>query len=398
MKSAIKNIVVFILIVDIFPYFAINISAQTQKLEFGGYVTEMPAFIRQNLPESQWWTENLVHNRLNFGWQINDFWRFDAGLRTRLATGSETIVIPESMDFDKGRIDASWNVINAKSGNYRSLLNLSADRFFVTFEKSKLKLQLGRQRINWGQTLVWNPNDIFNTYSFFDFDYPERSGCDAFRATYFHTETASTELAASVNYQGKTTAALMHHRNWRNIDFQVLAGIFEDDDFVFGGACSGDLSGLNFRGEFSYFQQMKNNSAWKLPPPMAFAASFGLDYIFSNSLMLQAEVLYNDGEPADSENGIMGLYEAPLSAKQLSVSKYNLFAQASYPLTARLNGAVSGIWFADLDAVYSGISLDYSMLENLDLSLIMQFFTASEANLPENMQALLGFVRLKYSF
>ena len=34
----------------------------------------------------------------------------------------------------------------------------------------------GRQRINWGQTFVWNVNDVFNAYSYFDFDYKERPG------------------------------------------------------------------------------------------------------------------------------------------------------------------------------------------------------------------------------
>ncbi|HVB02111.1 MAG TPA: hypothetical protein VNE41_00190, partial [Chitinophagaceae bacterium] len=27
--------------------------------------------------------------------------------------------------------------------------------------------RLGKQRINWGKTLVWNPNDWFNTFNLF---------------------------------------------------------------------------------------------------------------------------------------------------------------------------------------------------------------------------------------
>ena len=39
---------------------------------------------------------------------------------------------------------------------------------------------------------------------------------------------------------------------------------------------------------------------------------------------------------AFSENGLMGLYAAPLSAKYLSVCNWNIFANASYPITTLL--------------------------------------------------------------
>ena len=46
-------------------------------------------------------------------------------------------------------------------------------------------LRIGRQRINWGVNLAWNPNDLFNAYSLIDFDYQERPGSDAIRFQYY---------------------------------------------------------------------------------------------------------------------------------------------------------------------------------------------------------------------
>ncbi|MDR1859805.1 MAG: hypothetical protein LBR06_02635 [Bacteroidales bacterium] len=361
-----------------------------QKAELSGYVTDMPSTLYVNMPgQTEWYWENLIHNRLNFGWQMNDVWRIDAGMRNRLVAGSSYLVQPEEMSFDKGRIDASWNLFNT-AGRIPSLLNVAVDRFYLTFEKERWKLQLGRQRINWGQTFVWNPNDIFNAYSFFDFDYPERPGADAFRGTFFNSETAYTEFAVALNHYGKATAALMHHNNIYNTDIQVLAGLIEETDIVVGGAMTSDFNGLNLRIEASVFQPYSSRE----DSAATVAVSVGTDYIFPNSLMLQAELLYNNTRQPGNMMSLLNASE--LSAKRLSVSEWNLFAQASCPVSPRLNAAMSAMYFINIKGLYSGISIDYSLLENLDISGIIQYFTTTSGH--SEMSACLGFIRLKYVF
>ncbi|MDR0711570.1 MAG: hypothetical protein LBF67_04390 [Prevotellaceae bacterium] len=369
--------------------FCATLHSQAAAQELSGYVTGMPSVIAAQPSGDTWW-QAMAHNRLNFGWQLSKAWRVDAGARTRFITGSEAMVDPEATGADMGWADLSWSLASGKN----ALLNTSVDRLLVTLEKEKWQLQLGRQRINWGQTFVWNPNDIFNTHSFFDFDYPERPGCDAFRATCYHSETASSELAVSVSHEGKTTAALLHHWSWKNIDYQLIAGEQAQADVVLGGACTGDLGGLNLRGEFSFFHPLKNFS----DTATTIAASVGLDYTFGSSLMLQAEALYNNVGDIFAGSGLMGLYSAPLSAKYLSICDWNVFGQASYPVTPRLNAAVSTMYFVDVNACYAGISVDYSIAENLDFSFIAQYFsTLGNSGLSE-MQTILAFTRIKYSF
>ncbi|MDR0542202.1 MAG: hypothetical protein LBH19_08300 [Dysgonamonadaceae bacterium] len=360
-----------------------------EKPEIYGYVSGMPSLLMQQPANEVGW-QGLAHNRLNFGWQFSKAWRLDIGVRNRLIFGSEDLLSPERTASDIGRMDLSWNWMQGK----QLLANTAFDRFYVTFEKDKWKWQLGRQRVNWGQNFVWNPNDIFNTFSFFDFDYTERSGCDAFRATYYHSETSSMEWAVSVNRDGKTTAAWLHHWNWRNFDYQLMVGEQAESDWVAGGAWSGDFNGLNFRGEFSYFHPVRQ--AADTTGIVAF--SVGADYLFSHSLMLQAEVLYNHAGKALSGNGLMNLYSAPLSAKYLSVCDWTLFGQASCPLTPRLNASLSGMYFVDIRSCYAGIALDFSLAGNLDLSLIAQCFSTLRGSESGDMQAVFGFLRLKYSF
>jgi len=350
----------------------------------------MPSVIWLNQPKSTLYWQNLVHNRLNFSWSFAKYFYFEASVRNRFIIGSADMISPIEMSADKGWIDLSWNVLSRNNGQITSLANVAFDRLNFTFEKGKWQIKLGRQRINWGQTFVWNPNDIFNTYSFFDFDYIERPGCDALRTTFFHTATSSSELAVSVNHNSKITAAYMHHWNWKNFDFQVIAGEQAQSDIVVGGAFTGDVKGLNLRGEFSVFQPMKNFK----DTITTVAIAVGADYMFKNSLMLQGEILYNNVRQKNSANGLMGLYSADLSAKTLSICDWNIFLQAQYPLTPRINGSLSAMYFVDINSFYTGFTFDFSLIQNLDFSLIAQYFSAPK----EKMHTVFGFGRLKYSF
>ena len=229
-------------------------------MELSGYVSGIPSLIVQQPTNDTWW-QMLVHNRLNLGWQMTEYFRVDAGIRNRFITGSEDIFDPQSFSYDPGWVDLSWNWGSIHRWHGRPLLvNTSLDRLNVTFEKDNWKLQTGRQRINWGQTFVWNPNDIFNTYSFFDVDYPERPGCDSFRGTYYHSATSSSELAVSVNYENKVTSAFLHRWNHNNVDYQFLIGQHLETDLVLGGAITSDFSGLNLRSEMSYFHPIRQGS------------------------------------------------------------------------------------------------------------------------------------------
>lgn len=365
-------------------------AAAQQRPELSGYISAMPSLVVMQPADHAWW-QTLLHNRINFGWQLHEHWHVHAGMRNRLIAGSAEMMDPAGADADNGLVDLSWNWTH----NTHTLGNTAFDRLHLTFENGRWKMQLGRQRINWGQTFVWNPNDIFNTHSFFDFDYPERAGCDALRTTYYHSPTAYSELAASVNHRQKISAALLHHWNYRDVDYQLIAGQQAETDLVIGGAWTGDFKGLNFRGEWTYFHPI--SSLADTTGTIALAA--GLDYMCSNSLMIQAEVLYNNAPSGGaSGGGLMDLYSAPLSAKRLSICTWNVFAQVSYPVTPRLNGALSGMYFVDAQSCYGGLSLDYSVLQNLDFSLIAQYFSTLGASDLGDMRFILGFARIKYSF
>ena len=372
--------------------FGNTFAQEKNKIEFAGYVNDMFTGITQNLTDSWYW-QNILHNRLNLGWQAGEYWRIDAGIRNRFFSG-DMIKLPgfaKGIDFDKGVVDLSWNLVNEKE----ALLNTSLDRLFVTFEKGKWCLKLGRQRVNWGQTFVWNPNDLFNSYSFFDFDYIERPGCDAFRGTYYHDETSFSEIVVSLDHADKITAALLHHGTIKNFDYQVMAGIQSEDDFVVGGGWTGDIKGINLRGEFAYHQPTRNFGK----STGIIEASVGADYLFSNQLMLQGEVMYNNTKNIFSAQNILGLIFNSSSIDFLSsMNSWNYLGMAFYPVTPRLSLSASGMYMSGLETCYAGLIIDYSISSSFDFSIISQYFTTVGNTFPIETRAWFGFARLKYSF
>ncbi len=57
------------------------------------------------------------------------------------------------------------------------------------------------------QTLVWNPNDVFNVQNYFDFDSPEKPGSDAIRMQYYPSFTSTAEIAPGLEYNNALTLA-----------------------------------------------------------------------------------------------------------------------------------------------------------------------------------------------
>jgi len=73
-------------------------------------------------------------------------------------------------DYDPGYFDLTKVWADGKSYVFVSTF----DRANIEYTKGNFEAMVGRQRVNWGINTVWTPNDIFNSFSYFDFDYEER--------------------------------------------------------------------------------------------------------------------------------------------------------------------------------------------------------------------------------
>jgi len=360
-----------------------------KKVDFSGYVSSLTSSMFESVKDP-FIIDHLIHNRLNFKAYITPNLTFSAEARNRLFMGDLVRLsrnYSEMIASDQGLADLSWNLADEHS----FFLNTTIDRLWLDFNSGKFQARIGRQRINWGQALVWNPNDIFNAYSYFDFDYVERPGSDAIRLQYYPGSSSTIELAVKSNHNKEITAAALYRFNKWSYDFQFLAGVLENDELSAGFGWSGAMGSVSFRGEGTWFQPFKNLSDTSGTGLL----TFGADKFFKNNSMIQAQVLIcnNPYEFGD----VTSLYSRNMSVKDLAFSKFSAFASYSYPVTPLFNAAISGMWFPDREGFFTGLSVDLSASENIDFTVLWQHFDgvfASGARTKIN----LAFLRIKYSF
>ena len=367
---------------------------QESKVSLNGYVKELYMFYSPETPIPGFDVNNLgmniLHNRLNFKWYTSKKLTTVIEMRNRLMFGNLVKDFPDyqsTVNVDNGLVNMSWITAQGTGWFVHSMF----DRAYVDYTSGKWQIRTGRQRVNWGVNLVWNPNDIFNTFSYFDFDYEERPGTDAVRIQYYTGTTSSAELVYKPGRdQAHSVVAGMYKFSRWDYDFQFLGGQ-AGNDWVMGGGWAGDIYGAGFRGELTHFEPRNDFSI------RATVASVSADYTFSNSLYIHSSILYNSNGKTGKAGGMDVLFNPDMSAKQLSLARYSLFGQVSKPITPLLSGSFSGIVNPSDGSFYVGPTFSYSLLNNLELMLTGQlFFGDSGTEFGDIGQIAFG--RLKWSF
>lgn len=344
-------------------------------------------------PEHLSWMElSGVYNRLDFNWFPDNHFNFQVGMRNNFNFGSMMAhfspMYANYLTEDNGFMDLTFNLAHDSSYVFYS----NFDRLNLKLNYNKLEITIGRQRINWGINTVWNPNDIFNTYNYFDFDYVERPGSDAVLAQYYTGALSSLQVAAKLNHKHQLTAAAMYKFNLKNYDIQVLGGVM-DEDFVAGMGWAGQIKGAGFTGEASYFRNLKafsnTTGQWVI--------SVGGNYTTKNSLFLNASFIYNSTGTTGPAGLNNFLQMANLSPKTLTLSRLNWFAEASYPVTPLIKVDVSSIMNPYDNSAFLGPSLDFSLTENLGLFVMGQLFLGKQAT-EYGSYGQMYYMRLKWSF
>jgi hypothetical protein len=372
-------------------------SSGQDKITLEGYLSDMQTVYR--IPD-QWLWENNLQNRLNLTLYPTSWLTGTLQVRNRIILGNTVRKFPgyaDGLDGDNGWVDLSFVHSGDLGDSAGYLLTSAIDRFWFQLSFGNLEIKLGRQRINWGQTFVWNPNDIFNSYSYFEVDYPERPGSDALRLQYYTGNASAIEVAAKIDSANKVTAAGYFRFNALGFDVQLLGGVYQQEDLMLGTGWSGNVGPTAFRGELSYFRdldQFRDTTGY-------FMFSTGVDYTFSNSLWLQVEGLYSAFAKELDIYSFLQFYAGNLDVKNLGFTTWSFFASVSYPISPLLTGGFASIWYPEWKGFYLGPSVDLSLVNNLDLSLILQHFTAKFDQPGGNgtrENNTFGFLRLKWSF
>ncbi len=381
-------------------------SAAQWDFSFYGYVKALgtfnhlnkdpyPAFLQPQIPGS--YEDYQIHNRFNFDLYYNTQWHANVGMRNRLFYGytydNSPTLITDLQNDPSTVMDLSFMWTNPNSA-----LSVLFDRAWLEYDNQKIRVRLGRQRINWGINTVWNPNDIFNQYNYFDFDYEERPGVDAAAFQWYITPRSSLELAYSPDLDDtqKSIGGLLYKTNVKGYDLQVLQAYFQGD-YVAGAGWAGSIGNVGFKGEVSTFVPIDEIDSTRQDNTVI---SAGLDYSLPVGLYMQVGYLYN--QRGNSNNSILGsglLSNQTLTAKNLFPYQHTTFVGFNFAVTPLLSADLSTMTTLDFKNFFLIPSLSYSLAENLDLLLLAQvFWGVPPAQTDSYFLGSSIFTRLKYSF
>jgi len=377
----------------IFLFLASSVLAQeSSKFEFKGYIKDLQnIYIPQN-DSLYWFSDNTLENRLQLKYFAKSWLTADIQIRNRFMYGDFVKSIP----FYKDYIDQHMGYADMSTlwGSNKSFVAHSeVDRLNVILNLNKWQITLGRQRVNWGIDLIWNPNDIFNTYSYFNFEYAERPGADAVSIRYYTGISAFAEVVYQVeDSYDKTSYAGLYRFNTHEYDIQVLGGKMKTD-LVVGLGWSGRLGQAAFRGETSYFRSYKSIS----DSTGVLVSSISMDYSFPNTLYLQGGFLYNSNGSTKNIANLDLFSQQATSPKTLSKGRYNLFAQASGQLTPLITPALAVMFNPSDYSAFVSPSVTLSVANNFDFSAVGMLFLGNKNTEYENVGQML-YLKFKWSF
>jgi hypothetical protein len=334
---------------------------------------------------------NLIHNRLNFRWDMTPGLELNIEGRNRLFFNEQFRNFPEIRDIfehDDGLIDMSW--VWLSDGSW--LGHSEIDRFYLGWRTHSWRMRVGRQRVNWGINIVSNPNDLFNVYSFFDFDYVERPGSDAFRIQHYFGFMSSIEIAVSPakNSEDMVAAAKLGFNRWE-YDFQVISGYYRNR-LSLGGGWAGNLKDAGFKGEFTWFRDLELSSGGDRSN---IVAAVGLDYMFTSGTFGVLEFLYNGGHRRSGDE--VFLITEPLRPDNIMFSEYAITISADQAFSPVFSGGLAVMGLPDIEALFLMPNVKYSVLMDLDLELIAQIFSGGKGTVFEGAESA-WYASLRYSF
>ncbi|HET6769248.1 MAG TPA: hypothetical protein VFH08_17690 [Chitinophagaceae bacterium] len=354
------------------------------KLSLSGYIKDLQ-WVRFDKNFKHAYATNLVHNRLNLKWKPSNKINGRLEIRNRFYWGDDVKMIPGFKALLRNQNEAV-DLSVLWLDNQSNLMHTNVERLWLEYRKTKWNLRAGRQRINWGITNTWNPNDLFNTYNFLDFDYEERPGSDAVKMQYMVNDRSHIEFAfAGTN--DKPITAIKYFTNYKKYDLQAIAGLHQNF-FTAGLGWAGSIGDAGFKGEAQYFAGKKDTAS-------QLNITMEADYIFESGWYVSSAVLYH-------QNGLNGpvtdwtKVNFQAAPTQLMPGKWNILLITSREFTPRFNGTMSLVFSPGMNMLILFPSFKYNLTKDLDADLVWQsFFT--ELN-TFGAVSHTGFFRLKYSF
>lgn len=361
-------------------------STAARKLFINGYLKDMQTFgLDSSFRKIEW--GNLIHNRINLKWKPSDKITGAIEVRSRIFY-SDAPNLPAG-SIAVRNVNEYLNTQEVWVNSHSVVLTSNVERLYFDYRTDKFNIRVGRQRINWGIATTWNPNDIFNSYNFLDFDYEERPGTDGAKLKYILGSTSNLEFAyAHTSSSNGNIGALKYSFNKWNYDFQIITGVYYNKPTA-GIGWTGYIGDAGLKGEAQYFFAERDSTGH-------LNVTMETDYKFAGDWYVDFGVLYNNyglSKPVSTINVI----DLNLSPKNLMPTKWNFIFTTTKQFSPRLSASTTLLLSPGTNFFIFFPSVQYNLMTNLNLDVFWQSFFAEMYNDFKALQHL-GYLRVKFSF
>lgn len=343
-------------------FVCIELKAQTNPLEVDGYFKSLSGFSAVKGLENILLSGN-IQNRIRMKYTLSDQQTFRIEIRNRLLWGDYFLLFPElleSIGDDPSFLDLSFHHILKTN----LVLNSNIDRCVWKLDWKEWSISFGRQRIHWGIHNHWNPNDLFNTQDFLDFDYPERPGTDAIRVQ----RTTGLESGFDIAFHPEkkivdATTGIRYFTQINSYDVQGILGMYKGE-LALGAGWAGAIGSSGWKTECTFFGGKKIRGHEEKP---SWTLTTSWDHMFKGQWYTSMSILYHSLYV--SSNALFGFSPSlVLSPKQLFPSQFSVMLQGSKIFWDRLNVQMALLYGTenDLLLVYPGFSWDVGNQSTFD--------------------------------
>lgn len=357
-----------------------------RKLEFRGYVKNMQT-LSQITSQKQSLTDGFFHNRLIFNYKLDSTWTLDAEIRNRLFYGESSRAGGASyaaiLDQDHGLWDGAYVF-----RNNTFIWSTMIDRLWIDYARPGWRVRAGRQRINWGISTTWTPNDLFNAWNFLDFDYEERPGTDAILIQKRLGPSAAVDAALSGSMADSSyVAAVRVSANWKAYDLQWITGSYKGRPTI-GMGWAGPLGQFGFKGEMAWFGATQGST---------FSATVQIDRLLPHSWYVSTGMLYAGGASGNILQPA-ALASNTLAPDRLMPVKWSAIVSVAKPITPILHASLALVYSPDFHLFITVPAIACNIKENWDIDLTGQSFMLQAPGKHFSNQYLAIFLRLRNSF
>lgn len=380
------SIIFFLFIFLATTLIAQDSSQLSPKLSISGYIKNLTTISFDKITHTDDINE-LLHNRMNLKWKPKPTMSFTAEFRNRLFAGA---ALKQNSNFAATlrNTNEAWDLQKYWIDNKTILLHTNIERLYMDVKKVKWNARIGRQRVNWGIATTWNPNDIFNTYNFLDFDYEERPGTDGIKVQYLSSYYSNIELVYSQANKSQSIAAAKYFMNRWKYDFQFIAGTYKGNTTI-GMGWAGNIKDAGFKGELQYYFN-KTDSLRQLN------MTTSIDYIFNSGWYVSAGALYNSTGINTAVNNWNAI-NLNLSAKNLMPAMYNFMISTKKEVTPLSTLNMSCLYAPKMNLLILLPSYSYNISDQWDADIIVQSFYLQLNHTFKSVNDLV-MIRARYSF